>query len=223
MKILNLGLATCLFTSGAFAQSTSINKYCVDVVNGKTVVMHNNKMITVTVNIDSMTQLLVNGVVVWDDKSTTILRHGDCIDESGIVYSERKETDFIGDTNALNHIHMLPEATVTAEKKTNKSEMKNYMLYMEKLYKDIDVNDFEITFIKQKLQTLTKQETTKFRKKLNSLEKENMELKISFDIFVHFGIMDDWHLFRAEMNGDLKPLVQDIAMMKGELQVYGKR
>jgi hypothetical protein len=193
-------------------------------MNEKAVVMHDNKIINNEVIIDLSTKLLSNGMIVWSDKSTTLLRIGDCIDGRGIIYSERDETDFIGDSNALNHIHMLPELTVTGEKKVNsssslnESDRNNYIHYLEKLYKDFELNDFDIAFIKDKLRTKTRNEVTQYRKKLNTLEKENVELKIDYDIFIHYGEISDWKLFRKEMNEDLISLVQDLSMMKEKLK-----
>jgi transketolase len=88
---------------------------------------------------------------------------------------------------------------------------------MEQLYKDFEVNDYNIAFVKEKLQIKTRKEATKYRKKLNSIERTNTELKIDFDIFIHFGIPEDWHLFREEMNDYQKMLVLDLAAMKSEL------
>lgn len=179
--------------------------------------MLNNKIMTNTVTIDTLSQLLANGIVVWGDKSTTILRPGDCIDDNGFVYSERNETDFIGNPKALNHIHMLPEVTVSAEGNVNKSELQIYTDYMENLYKQIEKNDYEISLIKEKLWVKSRKDATKYRKKLNSLERENADMKIDFDTFIHFGSVSNWQLLREEMNQDLQPLAQDIAMMKKEV------
>ena len=219
-----LTIAAGLLMTGVFAQVTVSNLYCIDVVNRKTVVVHDNKIITGAVHIDSVTQLQDNGMVIWRDKSTTTLRPGDCIDEMGIIYSERNETDFTGDTNALNHIHLLPEVAVTGERiiKTpsalNVSEGKNYVLYMEELYKEFKVNDYDISLIKEKMHIKTGKEMTKFRKALRYLEDVNTELKIDFDAFVHYGVLEDWHLFREEMNEYLGVLKEDIAFVKGKLE-----
>src|SRR5690349_14459954 len=208
MKTLNLTLVACLLMSGTFAQVTESNLFCIDVVNRKTVVMLDDKIVTGTVNIDSVTQLQDNGIVIWRDKSTTTLRAGDCIDEMGIIYSDRNEIDFRGDTNALNHIHFLPEVTVTGERiikapsALSASEGKNYMNYMEQLYNECNVNDYHISLIKEQIQTKTiptAKLEKKFRKALRYLEGLNTELKIDFDTFVHFGVLEDWHLFREEM------------------------
>ena len=217
MKIFILSLAACLFITGELAQTPSPKMFYIVEVDGKTYVTLNNKPVKGTVMIDSVTQLLANGIVIWGDRSTTILRPGDCIDDSGIVYSDRAEIDFIGNPHALNHIHMLPEVSVTGIGNVNKSEFHNYTSYMERLYKQIEKNDFEIAVIKEKLWTKSRREASKYRRKLISLERENTDLKIDFDNFVHFGILDDWKLFRGEMNDDLKPLASDIDLMKGEL------
>ncbi len=179
--------------------------------------MLNNIIISTKVDLDSAIQLLPDGSVIWGDKRTTLLRAGDCIDGNGIVISDRKETDFIGNPEAINHIHMLPEVTIAGEGTEKRREAKAYKTYMEKLCKEIDKNDNDIEFIKEKLWVKTRKEATKYRKRLNSLESENSELKIDFDIFVHFGTQDEWQLFRSEVNADLKPLMQDIAKLKGEL------
>jgi len=217
MKTSILTTVACLLMLVNFAQSTFPNLYYIGEVNGKTVVMLDNKIIPGTIQIDTSIQLLANGIVVWGNKTSTILRPGDCIDDSGIVYSERKETDFIGNPRALNHIHMLPEVTISGAAKADNSELGNYKNYMEKLYKNIELNDYYITLIKEKLWTKTRKEATKYRRKINSLERENMELKIDFDIFMHYGVFEDWPLFRVEKNEDLKLLVQDIAALKSEL------
>lgn len=217
MKTFILTMAACLIMTSEFAQSTAPKMYYISEVDGKIVVMLNNKVITSTVYIDTLTQLLANGIVIWGDKSTTFLRPGDCIDDSGFVYSERNETDFIGNPHALNHIHMLPLVTVTGEAETTNSEVRIYTEYMERIYKQIEKNDYEISLIKEKLWTKSRKDATKYRKKLHSLERENVDLKIDFDTFVHFGPLSEWKSFRAEMNADIKPLVQDISSMKSEL------
>jgi len=217
MKTLIVIVTFCLSIKGGFAQTNASKLYCISEMNGKTIVMLNDEIINATIKIDSISQLSPNGVVIWGDRSSTILRTGDCINDSGVVISFRPETDFIGNQNALNHIHMLPEATVTDESITNKSDIINYNAYMARLYKDIEKNDYEISIIKEKLWTMHRKEATKYRKKLNTLDNQNRELKIDYDTFIHFGLLNEWTKFRAEMNGDLKAVVQDITSMKSEL------
>ncbi|CAN5399821.1 hypothetical protein BH11BAC1_BH11BAC1_07160 [soil metagenome] len=228
MKTSALMITAILFLANVFAQTKTETseknrtKFCVESFEGKTVITENGEVLTVPQTIDNGTQLLTDGIVVWRDGSRTILRLGDCIDMNAVIYSERRATDFVGDERALNHIHLLPEVNITEEKgltiedKTREFPSSNYESYMVKAYKAIEENDFVITSIKEKLLTKSGRSARSLKRKLNSLEQENLELKIDFDAYVHYG-SDNWRLFRKEFNEDMKPVVQDLALLKAKL------
>ena len=219
MKNVTLALAACFFFTGAFSQSSAVRSFYISSREGKRVVKENETILKNPVILESHAQLLPNGTVIWGDKSRTILNDGDFIDESGIIYTRNPERDFSGDKRALNHIHMLPEAIIIGER--DHSALKpdsGFIAYMKRVYNTIQENDYEISILKEKIIAAESQNSKKMVRKIKSLEKENMELKIEFDNYIHYGT-GSWFTFRDEFNEELKPLMKDLAMLRnGELQ-----
>lgn len=213
MKKLTSTLVALISAATLLAQTSDFSYY-VQRKNGETVVRKKDQIVSTPIELGVHAQLLPNGEVNWADNSKTILHDGDCIDEQGIIYSANSNKDFSGNENALNHIHLLPEATITGERITKSdSTNDNLEVYLREAYLDLEENDYMIEVIKEKLLSFGSNSNKLLFKQLANLESENQELKADFDLYVHFG-KGNWRLFKNQFNADLKPLKDDLNILK---------
>jgi len=162
-----------------------------------------------TLNLTIAACLFMSGV--FAQLTASNISNTEMADKKNVVLNERNENHY------LNEADVKEEGMIKAPAALNEPDGKNYVLYMEQLYQEFRVNDYDISFIKEGMQGKTGKDLTRFSKALHYLEDLNAELKIDFKAFVNNGVPEDWHLFREEMNEYLTSLQEDIALVKSKL------
>jgi len=102
MKKVIVLIAACIFSLSAMAQdyqsdksqkpTPSSVKYCAKVKDGKIMVMQNDKDLTVDVKLANGTTIKMDGTIVKSDGTQTMLKNGECADNTGMVMNP-KSTD----------------------------------------------------------------------------------------------------------------------------------
>lgn len=102
-------VAGSIFALNVFAQSAGDDmttgsssemwkdKFCAKMINGKTVVMHNDKELTSDFTASSGVKIKTDGTVIKKDGSTLMLKEGECVntqgnfEKKGLMKSDKSE------------------------------------------------------------------------------------------------------------------------------------
>jgi hypothetical protein len=91
MKKVIVLITVCIFSLNAMAQDNQkmqkqdqrTVKYCAKLKDGKITMMQDKNELTADVNLANGTTIKTDGTVITSDGSQTILRNGECVDNSG--------------------------------------------------------------------------------------------------------------------------------------------
>ena len=71
--------------SGEKEKGTGPEMYCVTIKDGKAVVEHNGEVVNKEITLSDGTIIKEDGTVIRDDGKEIALRHGECVDQDGVM------------------------------------------------------------------------------------------------------------------------------------------
>jgi hypothetical protein len=235
MKNLLLLTAGCLFFTLTKAQTSASNsepripeKFCLMHSEGKSVVIHNGNQLDKPARIAKGAKITPEGTIIWKDKTRTALQPGQCVDETGSIFNPGSGNENEKAESSLDDVNILPEVTIadnllfndlldsTIAERADDFFQNSFIVYALRSRTQILSNERIILQMKDKLALSTDASSKKLVRQINSLEKENLELKNDLIRFLHLG-KGSWKNFSNEFSEDLKPLVQDIAELQSKV------
>ena len=109
MKKILLLVFAFAFSFGAFSQEkTSVsgdssmkNKYCAKVVDGRMIMMEDDKALTADITLENGMKITTNANVISADGTKTPLRAGECVDRDGHISEPSKNK--MSDDSKMEH------------------------------------------------------------------------------------------------------------------------
>jgi hypothetical protein len=234
MRNLLLLTAGCLSFTLTQAQTSTSNpesrvpeKFCLMRSEGKSVVVHNGNQLDKPAKISKGAKVTPEGTVIWKDKTRTALQPGQCVDETGSIFNPETGNNE-KEKFSMEEINTLPEVTIadnllfndlldsSIAERADDFFNTPFIVYALRSTTQILNNEKIILKMKDKLALSTDESSKKLVRQINSLEKENLELKNDLIRFLHLG-KGSWKNFSTEFSEDLKPLVQDIAELQSKV------